>query len=348
MIPDLLKLAEKKQHEPIVIEQKKTNEERPLTKKQKKEQEKVKEWIERKNGRAEQSVVLNKIPKLNGHSVNQKIPKQSDRQSVGDRIDVKKTNPKDTCAVSDNKAAMAKNNNNIRSKQEIAVEKQDKGVRKEMSGSQLGKSVDRQQTYSKNEMQKVRRNDVTSEKLKTTKDAENGINVKSTVLSLNTKSQNGLHRGEKIMQRDNCQAKKPSVNNVKSKPLISKTSPLPAAKSREFPPKDVKRKPLPVNKRRILDDDEEDYDSEMDDFIDDGPEEEPDYSKYITEIFGYDKKKFQHDDDDLDNMESTFAQQMKEEVISTKIGIMEDLEDMKKEEEAKRRKAELFKKLKKR
>jgi protein SPT2 len=30
---------------------------------------------------------------------------------------------------------------------------------------------------------------------------------------------------------------------------------------------------------------------------------------------------------------------MKEEVISTKIGIMEDLEDMKKEEEEKRRKA---------
>jgi protein SPT2 len=89
---------------------------------------------------------------------------------------------------------------------------------------------------------------------------------------------------------------------------------------------------------RILDDDEE-YDSEMDDFIDDGPEEEQDYSKYISEIFGYDKSRYKHVDDDIDNMESTFAQQMKEEVISTKIGIMEDLEDMKKEEEEKRRKA---------
>lgn len=70
---------------------------------------------------------------------------------------------------------------------------------------------------------------------------------------------------------------------------------------------------------RILDDDEE-YDSEMDDFIDDGPEEEQDYSKYISEIFGYDKSRYKHVDDDIDNMESTFAQQMKEEVISTKIG----------------------------
>lgn len=73
---------------------------------------------------------------------------------------------------------------------------------------------------------------------------------------------------------------------------------------------------------RILDDDEE-YDSEMDDFIDDGPvgDYSNDYSKYISEIFGYDKSKYRAEDEDLDNMESTFAQQMREEVISTKIGI---------------------------
>lgn len=41
---------------------------------------------------------------------------------------------------------------------------------------------------------------------------------------------------------------------------------------------------------RIIDDDDSEYDSEMDDFIDDGPEEQ-DYSKYIKEIFGYDKAK---------------------------------------------------------
>lgn len=58
----------------------------------------------------------------------------------------------------------------------------------------------------------------------------------------------------------------------------------------------------------------------MDDFIDDGPEEEEDYSKYINEIFGYDKRRYRFDDDDVDNMETSFSQQMKEEVISTKIG----------------------------
>jgi len=39
---------------------------------------------------------------------------------------------------------------------------------------------------------------------------------------------------------------------------------------------------------RIIDDD--DYDSEMDDFIDDGDCED-DYSSHIKEIFGYDKSK---------------------------------------------------------
>lgn len=37
--------------------------------------------------------------------------------------------------------------------------------------------------------------------------------------------------------------------------------------------------------------DEEEYDSEMDDFIDDGDEEQEEVSKHIREIFGYDRKK---------------------------------------------------------
>lgn len=58
----------------------------------------------------------------------------------------------------------------------------------------------------------------------------------------------------------------------------------------------------------------------MDDFIDDGPEEGQNYSKYISEIFGYDKKRYRDEDFDDREMESTFAQQMREEYISKKIG----------------------------
>ncbi|KAJ8972699.1 hypothetical protein NQ314_000066 [Rhamnusium bicolor] len=71
---------------------------------------------------------------------------------------------------------------------------------------------------------------------------------------------------------------------------------------KEFLPRDKKKTTI-GSKRRILDDDSE-YDSEMDDFIDDD-EPEDDYSKYISEIFGYDKSRYRDVDDDVDNMEST-------------------------------------------
>lgn len=41
---------------------------------------------------------------------------------------------------------------------------------------------------------------------------------------------------------------------------------------------------------RVIEDEESDYDSEMDDFIDDG-EEDADYSSEIKKIFGYDKSR---------------------------------------------------------
>ncbi|XP_046395694.1 protein SPT2 homolog [Ischnura elegans] len=99
-------------------------------------------------------------------------------------------------------------------------------------------------------------------------------------------------------------------------------------------------------KRRIESDDE--YDSELDDFIDDGPEEGEDYSKYIKEIFGYDKSRYTYvDEEDEDEcMESNFAQQMKEEFVSTKLGIMEDLEDIKKEQMEKKKKKQIMMKKK--
>lgn len=97
-------------------------------------------------------------------------------------------------------------------------------------------------------------------------------------------------------------------------------------------------KPPAAKRPRVIDDDESEYDSEMDDFIDDDDEEE-DYSKHIKDIFGYDKSRYRHLDDDCDNMESSFAQQQREEFISKKIGLMEDLEDMRQEAEEKKAKA---------
>ncbi|KAJ6639797.1 Protein SPT2 like [Pseudolycoriella hygida] len=129
-------------------------------------------------------------------------------------------------------------------------------------------------------------------------------------------------------------------------PADLKTRQFPPAdvRTRQFPPADVRR-PVSIKKPRkrhlVIDDDDSDYDSEMDDFIvDDGPEQQDyqDYSEHIQKIFGYDKSKYRGMDEDVDNMESSFAQQMREEYVSKKIGLMEDLEDMRMEAEEKRRK----------
>ncbi|KAH8317352.1 hypothetical protein KR074_009295 [Drosophila pseudoananassae] len=122
-------------------------------------------------------------------------------------------------------------------------------------------------------------------------------------------------------------------------------------KTRQFPPADVRKsggRPLPPadvknlkrslgprsdqlgNKRRCLDEDDSEYDSELDDFIDDGDCEE-DISSHIRDIFGYDKRRYRDIDDDDRGMESSYAQMQREEFISKKLGMQEDLEDMRME-----------------
>lgn len=70
---------------------------------------------------------------------------------------------------------------------------------------------------------------------------------------------------------------------------------------------------------RIYDEDDSEYDSELDDFIDDGGCEE-DISSHIRDIFGYDKRRYRDLDEDDDRMESSYAQMQREEFISKKLG----------------------------
>ncbi|XP_073434364.1 protein SPT2 homolog isoform X2 [Dendrobates tinctorius] len=110
--------------------------------------------------------------------------------------------------------------------------------------------------------------------------------------------------------------------------------------------------PLPpitsAYKRRIDDEEEEEYDSEMEDFIDDGGESQDEISKHIREIFGYDRTRYKEESDyALRYMESNFREQQKEEARSLRLGIQEDLEELRREEEEEKRKASLEKAKKK-
>jgi len=95
----------------------------------------------------------------------------------------------------------------------------------------------------------------------------------------------------------------------------------------------------PVKRNRIESESEEDYDSEMDDFIDD-TDAKIDISAEIRGIFGYDRRKFanERDFDDRSMENNRYSSIMKEECHSAKMGRLEDLEDMKREEEEKKRK----------
>ena len=77
----------------------------------------------------------------------------------------------------------------------------------------------------------------------------------------------------------------------------------------------------------------------MDDFIDDS-DAKIDVSAEIQKMFGYNRHKYRDEDFDDRSMENnSFASQMKEEARSAKLGRMEDLEDMRREEEENRLKA---------
>uniref|UniRef100_A0A8C3SRK0 Protein SPT2 homolog n=1 Tax=Chelydra serpentina TaxID=8475 RepID=A0A8C3SRK0_CHESE len=69
----------------------------------------------------------------------------------------------------------------------------------------------------------------------------------------------------------------------------------------------------PISYKRQIEDDEE-YDSEMDDFIDDEGQPQEEISKHIREIFGYDRNKYNDESDyALRYMESSWKEQQKEE-----------------------------------
>jgi protein SPT2 len=149
---------------------------------------------------------------------------------------------------------------------------------------------------------------------------------------------------EKPRPKDDPRAK----NGVSSSGKPSK--PVPSGSKRPRSP-ETRRSRLPSRspspelrrksdaKRLRIESDESDYDSEMDDFIDDS-DAKFDFSAEIRNIFGYDRRRYR-DEEDFDDrsMETNrFADVMREEARSAKIGRMEDLEDMRREEEEKRRK----------
>ncbi|XP_052587066.1 protein SPT2 homolog [Peromyscus californicus insignis] len=106
------------------------------------------------------------------------------------------------------------------------------------------------------------------------------------------------------------------------KPLLSGCRPAQGPRRLPFPP-GYKRP------REYEEDDDDEYDLEMDDFIEDGGESQEEISKHIREIFGYDRTKYKDESDyALRYMESSWEEQQKEEAKSLRLGMQEDLEEV--------------------
>ncbi|XP_061319017.1 protein SPT2 homolog isoform X2 [Pezoporus flaviventris] len=106
-----------------------------------------------------------------------------------------------------------------------------------------------------------------------------------------------------------------------------------------FHPQGLGRPPISYKRQIDDDDDDDEYDSEMDDFIEDEGEPQEEISKHIREIFGYDRKRYKDESDyALRYMESSWREQQKEEARSLRLGVQEDLEELRREEEELKRK----------
>ncbi|KAH8276377.1 hypothetical protein KR026_009104, partial [Drosophila bipectinata] len=352
----LLRLAEKKQHEPVMIAQpeKKKEPERLLSAREKRE-------LEERQRQKEQRAMRDKLKELDAKAIeaaakplpsrmepNGRIPKlnqakpsaqTSDTAGKSSSSDNFKRPPAPVSGHSNSSSSVANSNTNRipatstkpASKTSSSITKSSSITSKPVAGSTVAGKPGTSSSSSK--------------------EASVSRNPYATV------NKNGAVR--EFPPRD-----RPSGGTAPP----AKTRQIPPADVRKsggrpFPPADVKnmkrslgpRNDQPSNKsklvfggiriksksfhlpERYLDDDDSEYDSELDDFIDDGDCEE-DISSHIRDIFGYDKRRYRDIDDDDRGMESSYAQMQREEFISKKLGMQEDLEDMRMEAMLKKRK----------
>uniref|UniRef100_A0A0K8TMB8 Protein SPT2 homolog n=1 Tax=Tabanus bromius TaxID=304241 RepID=A0A0K8TMB8_TABBR len=353
----LLKLAEQKQHEPLeVVVETKKEPERLLTKKEKREMEERRAYLE---SRDKKKRVANDIP--NKMQPNGKIPKLNGAtQSSQSPIEQKK--PSSLIDKSPKPQSLSSARDNFKKPNSVSASSIKNGYSSSGNSSSKGAPQPSSQLKGKSSSTPAGSTGLTSKSssLSLSSSLQKNVPMNKSSSSLNHSSSSTLNGAKRpdpknpLVRRDvpikDNGMRKSDVGRSSNGEIKPKRPMEVPERARQFPPLDVMRtkkqdkKPM---KRRILDDDDDEYDSELDDFIDDGPSGEYDnYSAHIKEIFGYDKSRYRDEDFDDAAMESSFAQQMREEFISKKMGLLEDLEDMKKEEEEKKKKALMKKKMK--
>ncbi|CAC5395137.1 SPTY2D1 [Mytilus coruscus] len=336
---DLLKIAEQKSHEPVkieVIKKPKKEEERLLTKREMASQREYQEYLKNKKIRREAEI-----------EERQTVDVKREKQ-ISNSLKSKSTSNLVTNSASSSQNTARKNHysGKLVTKSSSPVPSSSKlsssnKLGKSMSSSsipskpftkqfKLHSATNSQHNLDSNPAKKIKREHIENERISQKEEYR--------------KKSNGAKRSNYDDVRENVLVCGPPKNEkpVSSNPFdriygeIKKNQPSKPAK-RKHPDE--------------YSDSEDEFDGDLDGFVVDylssGEEEEmegydndyEDYSKHIRNIFGYDRRKFKYESDyDIANMESNFKDVMKEEARSARLGMQEDLEDMKKEEEEMKRK----------
>jgi protein SPT2 len=295
---ELLKIAAQKQHEDILVEvPTKKSDERPLTMKEKKELEEIEAARKAKLNKISK---IQKIPKLNALKAEE--ASKQDKNNNEDNFQKRKTLPEENGA-------------NRKTTNAIGV----KPVRDEQ------KSKEKSKLTSPKDVSKLREA-LTKTSPLPPKKSSIPITSTKTAASINSVSKNETKMTLSKANNSNKLREFPPRDLQKTREF----PPRDLQKSREFPPRDLQRgkpstsrglpmkRPLLKNSKkyfernsnekllipfffhiiyfleRILEDSDSEYDSEMDDFIDDG-DEELDYSSEIRKIFKYDKSRYERE-----------------------------------------------------
>lgn len=261
---DLLKLAEKKQFEPIVIEQKVVEEDRPMTKKQKREFDKEQAWRERK----ERGPVPKPVDKIMPPPM--KIPKLNSTNSASNMNGDNKTRP-----ISENRGSQKPSSSNNASKG--SLKRPDNSVSKPLSRP-VDKPLPRKENRPSSSQGPRRPEDKNGVKRSEIKPSSNGsIPNRSSELnkSSNSKLRVELEKNRNISKISSakpsssnavnsnssnnnknasnrpCSSGKPSASSIsdKNKSLIrkdmGKDTKRAFDKPKQFPPSDLKPKQFP-------------------------------------------------------------------------------------------------------
>ncbi|XP_050410793.1 protein SPT2 homolog [Patella vulgata] len=394
---ELLKMAEKKQKEPVKVDvikpkPKKQDEPRPMTQEEKDWVEKKREYTERKKAKenpdrpSKDSAPSRKENNSQNIDRVRKFEQDQGRSSPSvnsskNRINnnnhssgVDRDRKSNSCHSDKKHVISNKNNNSLDRKPAPSPHDRKPTISNNTSSSNSSKQSSAYNTQSVNSSKQS--SAYNTQSVNSSKSFKNSPRPDTRPASnSNSRDQQryeqyrGMqdkNRTNSVSNHDRTKRVNPAVNNKNRTPQlgkrkyeqtnenvlecgpseIKKKAPRPPSPEQALNPWDriygnIKKnhpKRPPMKKKMVIDSEDE-YDSELDDFIDDGDDGAADYSSAIRQIFGYDKRRFRDEEDDVDNMESSFSACMKEEAKSARLGLLEDLEDMKKEQEELKRKA---------